>query len=190
MPFGSEIAETPGLSRVERAYIRVVGAPILGLRVRVRAILPLLREIGEPRRIADAGSGRGMMTLACARAFPNAQVIGLDLNEKQNQVNGEIMRCLGIGNVEFVSLDVLRIDALGTFDAILTMDTLEHLEDDLGCAQVFCRALNPGGCLIVHVPHLTRNLFGWHRTNWMDIEGHVRPGYTRYSRRAAHTRWV
>ena len=31
----------------------------------------------------------------------------------------------------------------------------------------------------MHVPHLTRNLFGWHRTNWMDIEGHVRPGYTR-----------
>ena len=26
---------------------------------------------------------------------------------------------------------------------------------------------------------MTRNLFGWHRTNFMGIEGHVRPGYTR-----------
>ena len=181
MPFGSEIAYTPGLSRLQNAYIRVFGAPILGLRVRARAILPLLREIGEPKSIADAGSGRGMITLACARAFPHAQVSGLDLNEKQNQLNREVMKRLGIGNIEFVALDVLRINALGVFDAIVTMDTLEHLENDLGCAQVFYQALNPGGFLIVHVPHLTRNLFGRHRTNWMDIEGHVRPGYTRDS---------
>lgn len=181
MPFGSEIAETPGLSRWERAYIRVLGAPILGLRIRARAILPLLSTIGEPKRIADAGSGRGMITLACARFFPDAQVIGLDLNEEQDQINRAIMQSLGIGNIEFVSLDVLRIESLGSFDAIITMDTLEHLQDDLGCAHIFYQALNPGGFLIVHVPHLTRNLFGWHRMNWMDIEGHVRPGYTRDS---------
>jgi hypothetical protein len=33
--------------------------------------------------------------------------------------------------------------------------------------------------LLVHVPHLTRNIFGWQRENWMDIDGHVRPGYTK-----------
>lgn len=181
MPFGSELALTPGLPRLVRAYIRLFGAPILGLRVRARAILPLLREIGEPKRVADAGSGRGMMTLACARAFPDAQVVGLDLNDALNQANAEIARALGVGNVKFLSCDVLKIDSLGEFDAILTTDNFEHLENDLGCAQVFYRILSPGGCLIVHVPHLTRNLFGWHRTNWMNIEGHVRPGYTRDS---------
>jgi len=84
-----------------------------------------------------------------------------------------------VNNVEFRSWDVLKLDELGGFDAILSSDNLEHIEDDLACAQGFYRALNPNGYLIVHVPHLTRNLFGWHRQNWMDIEGHVRPGYTR-----------
>lgn len=179
MPFGSEIALTPGLSNFERLYIRILGAPILGLRIRARAILPLLREIGSPARVADAGSGRGMMTLACARAFPRAQVIGLDLNETQNQINTDVMRALDIRNVEFKAHDVLCLQELGTFDAILTTDNFEHLDDDFGCAKIFYHALNPSGFLIVHVPHFTRNLFGWHRTNWMDIEGHVRPGYTR-----------
>ena len=179
MPFGSEIALTPGLSRFERWYIKAFGAPILGLRIRSRAILPLLRDVVRPRRIADAGSGRGVITLSCARAFPEAEVIGLDLNGAQCDLNAGIARQLGVHNVRFLCWDVLRLGELGSFDLILSSDNLEHLEDDLGCAKVFLHALNPGGALVVHVPHLTRNLFGWHRTNWMDIEGHVRPGYTR-----------
>lgn len=181
MPFGSELALAPDLSPVERTYIRLFGAPILGLRVRARAILPLLREIGNPRRMVDAGSGRGMLTLACARAFPKAEVIGIDLNERQNVVNAEIAKRLEFENVRFVTSDVLNLSQLGTFDAILSTDNLEHLDDDSACARVFYQALDPGGHLIVHVPHLTRNLFGWHRRNWMGIEGHVRPGYTRLS---------
>ncbi len=181
MPFGSEIALTLGLSRFERMYIRFFGAPILGLRVRAHAILPLLHEIGVPQCIADAGSGRGMLTLACARQFPNARIIGVDLNAKQNEITRHVMRVLGVNNLDFVAHDVLRLRDLGLFDAILTTDNFEHLEDDLGCAKNFFAALNPGGYLVVHVPHLTRNLFGWHRQNWMGIEGHVRPGYTRTS---------
>ncbi|HXQ21415.1 MAG TPA: class I SAM-dependent methyltransferase [Candidatus Acidoferrales bacterium] len=179
MPFGSEIALTPGLSTFERWYIKLLGAPILGLRIRSHAILPLLKEVGRPRRIADAGSGRGVITLFCARTFRQAEIIGLDLNGAQCELNGRIARRLGVSNVHFRCWDVLRLEELGSFDLILSSDNLEHIDDDLGCAQVFLRALNPGGHLIVHVPHLTRNLFGWRRTNWMDIEGHVRPGYTR-----------
>lgn len=179
MPFGSEIALLPGLSPVERWYIRMLGAPVLGLRIRSRTILPFLDEVGQPRRIADAGSGRGVITLACARKFPQAEVIGLDLNQAQCDASQRLAHELGIGNAQFRCWDVLRLEELGQFDVILSSDNLEHLDDDLGCAQTFWRALRPGGYLIVHVPHLTRNLFGWHRTNWMDIEGHVRPGYTR-----------
>lgn len=179
MPFGSEIALAPSLSSLERWYIRLFGAPILGLRMRSRAVLPFLQQVGAPRRIADAGSGRGVITLHCAQRFPDAEVIGLDLNAAQCEVNEGIARQLGVGNARFLCWDVLRLEDLGRFDLILSSDNLEHVEDDLGCARTFWRALNPGGHLLVHVPHLTRNLFGWHRTNWMDIEGHVRPGYTR-----------
>src|SRR6185436_6100446 len=108
-----------------------------------------------------------------------AEVIGLDLNGPQCETNERLARQLGINNARFLCHDVLRLEELGSFDLILSSDNLEHLDDDLGCAQIFWRALSPGGYLLVHVPHLTRNLFGWHRTNWLDIEGHVRPGYTR-----------
>lgn len=179
MPFGSEIALTPGLSFFERLYIRMIGVPILGLRIRARAILPLLKEVGNPKRILDAGSGRGIMTMECAKQFPNALVVGADLLEEQNQINNLIASQLNIQNVHFETWNVLDLHPAERFDVVISSDTLEHLEDDLGGVRMLRDTLNPGGYLIVHVPHLTRNLFGWHRQNWMDIEGHVRPGYTR-----------
>jgi SAM-dependent methyltransferase len=180
MPFGIEVALTPGLTAFERLYIKLLGVPILGLRIRARTILHLLDDVGTPQRIVDAGSGRGMMVLACARRFPKATVMGVDLLASQNTLNNHIVQQLGLSErVCFETWDVLRLPELGTFDLIISSDSLEHLEDDLGGVTMFRQALNPGGYLLVHVPHLTRNLFGWHRQNWMDIEGHVRPGYTR-----------
>lgn len=181
MPFGAELAYSPTLAPLERAYIRLFGAPVLGLRIRSRAILPLLSKVGKPNRLVDAGCGRGTITMACARAFPDAEVIGIDLDENQCQINARIAERIGISNLRFLKWDVLELARLGKFDVIISTDNLEHLVDDLGCAQVFFQALNPAGFIVVHVPHLTRNLFGWHTLNWMGIEGHVRPGYTRDS---------
>ncbi|MGZ3578856.1 MAG: class I SAM-dependent methyltransferase [Syntrophales bacterium] len=179
MPFGSELALTPGLTSLERIYVRLFGAPILGLRVRARTILPFLDQIPAPRRIADAGCGRGMITLACARRFPAAEVLGVDLDEDQNRVNSEIAKRAGFRKVQFVTKDAMRLPELGGFDLIISTDMLEHIEDDLGAVRMFCTALERGGHLLVHVPHLTRDIFGWQRKNWMDIDGHVRPGYTK-----------
>jgi ubiquinone/menaquinone biosynthesis C-methylase UbiE len=179
MPFGSEIALTPGLSPLERFYINLFGVPILGLRIRARTILPMLEHAGTPKRILDAGSGRGIMTMECARRFPQAQVIGADLLADQNEINNMIAKKVGLQNVRFETWNVLDLPASEPFDVVISSDTLEHLEDDLGGVRMLRNSVNPGGYLLVHVPHFTRNLFGWHRQNWMDIEGHVRPGYTR-----------
>lgn len=180
MPFGAEIALAPRLNLLQKAYVRLFGAPILGLRVRARTILPFLERIGEPRRIVDAGSGRGMITLACARRFPSAEVIGVDLDERQNCDNNEITLRLGLSHrLKFLTWDAMKLQDLGRFDLIISTDMLEHLEDDLGGVRMFYHALESDGFLLIHVPHLTRNTFGWKRENWMDVEGHVRPGYTK-----------
>jgi len=179
MPFGSEIALSPELSFSERFYVKLFGAPILGLRIRARSILPFLEDIPEPKRVADAGCGRGMITLACARRFPNAEVIGIDLDERQNRLNRQIAETIGIKNLRYLTGDAMKLSDAGQFDLIISTDMLEHLKDDLGGVKTFREALEPGGHLLVHVPHLTRNTLGWRRTNWMDVEGHVRPGYTK-----------
>lgn len=180
MPFGSEVALTPGLSSLEKMYIQLFGVPILGLRIRARTILSFLDRVGLPRRIVDAGCGRGVITLACARKFPAAEVVGVDLDDVQNHHNRDIAAQLGLSKtLQFLTWDAMKLPELGTFDLVIATDMLEHLKDDLGGVQMFREALAPGGYILIHVPHLTRNTFGWKRENWMDVEGHVRPGYTK-----------
>lgn len=178
---GREIALDPRLSTLERLYARLFGVPILGLRIRARHVLPVIARLRreEIHRIADAGSGRGALTFALARSFPAAEVVGMDINEDQIAINNGISRQIGARNCRFTLQDVTRIPAGAGFDLILSTDNLEHLEDDEAQCGVFFRALTPGGRLLIHVPHLTRNVFGRRRQNFMEIEGHVRPGYTR-----------
>lgn len=69
-----------------------------------------------------------------------------------------------------------------TYDCVVIVDMLEHLEDDYAFIQECHRILKPAGKLIVNVPHFKkiglirplRRLLGL-----TDEEhGHVRPGYT------------
>lgn len=179
--FSRPLLLDPALSAAERAYVRVWGAPVLGLRMRARYLLPVIDGLAPEgvRRVADAGSGRGLFTFHLARRFPAAEVVGLDIDVGQVERNNAVSRRLGVSNCRFELADVTRIACDGRWDLILSTDNLEHLEDDVGQARRFHGALAPGGRLVVHVPHRTRHVFGWRRENFMGIEGHVRPGYTR-----------
>lgn len=179
--FSRPLLSDPDLKPAERLYVRCLGVPILGLRIRARYLLPVLAGLrGQPFvRIADAGSGRGLFTVHLARLFPGARVTGMDIDPGQIERNNAVAERLGLDNCRFVFQDVTALEPGGGYDLILSTDNLEHLEDDHRQVRVFYQALAAGGRILFHVPHTTRHVFGWKRTNFMGIEGHVRPGYTR-----------
>jgi len=69
-----------------------------------------------------------------------------------------------------------------TFDVLVIIDLLEHVEDDAAFIAECHRVLKPTGRLIVNVPHIKRFAFLPPIRNMLgltdDIHGHVRPGYT------------
>jgi SAM-dependent methyltransferase len=69
-----------------------------------------------------------------------------------------------------------------TFDQVVVVDYLEHIDDDRGFVLELARILKPGGNLIINVPHLkARSLLNRfrHRIGLTDEwHGHVRPGYS------------
>ncbi len=81
----------------------------------------------------------------------------------------------------------------GAFDTVVVVDLLEHVEDDCALVRELVRVLEPGGRLVVHVPHVKplatlrplRLALGltdaWH--------GHVRPGYSLAQLRALLDPW-
>jgi 2-polyprenyl-3-methyl-5-hydroxy-6-metoxy-1,4-benzoquinol methylase len=182
--FGTEFAFDPTVGRLERLYIRLMGNPVLGMRIRARAILALLQEYHAthpipPRRIGDAGCGRGMFTFYMARLFCQAQVFGYDIDNGALNRNRAIAQRAKMHSIQFIYQDISTLAVDEPLDLLLSTDCLEHVMDDRAQMSRFKEVLSDGGELLIHVPHLTRNLFGHKRTNFMGIEGHVRPGYTR-----------
>lgn len=116
---------------------------------RTRAILRLLdeelgeREPGETRKVLDIGSGAGNMAHHLAHY---GQVIGLDPHPKPLAVAASrgLEVCQAVGNALPFADD--------TFDLAALLDTVEHIEDELGVLRETYRVLKPGGKAIVTVP--------------------------------------
>lgn len=173
---GSELALLPDINQFERLYIKVFGVPISGLRIRLRRILPLLN--GNPKSVLDAGCGRGMFSIQLAKRFPDAKIIAVDIDEKQLKENRRLVQEIGLKNLHFHQNDVGDLSYHNHFDLILSVDNLEHIEDDRNALLGLADALNEGGKLILHVPGKERRWFFFGYKVNFEVPGHYRPGYT------------
>ena len=172
---GCELSLDPGRSRFERMYARLFGAPANGLRIRLRRVLPATD--GDYRTIVDAGCGPGVFAFELAKRHPQAQVLGIELEPDLVERANAIAERARLTNCRFEKGDVTQLDFEAKFDLVVSVDNLEHVEDDVTAMKTLLRALRPGGTLAVHVPAYERRwlLFG-RRVNF-DVPGHVRPGY-------------
>ena len=172
---GRELSLDPSRSRFERLYANLLGAPANGLRIRLRRVLPATD--GSYRAILDAGCGSGVFSYELAKRHPEARVVGVELEPDLVARANEIARRAHLANCSFQEGDVTKLGFSGEFDMVVSVDNLEHVEDDIEAMRTLLHALRPGGRLVVHVPGYDRRwiLFG-RRVNF-DVPGHVRPGY-------------
>jgi len=139
---GRILKNTPGINHFEKLYISIFGAPISGLRIRLRRILPYIKSLEGS--ILDAGCGRGVFSFETA-FFKEGDIENLSFHEE--------------------------------FDSVLSVDNLEHLQNDTAGILALYKALKPGGKLILHVPGYERIWFFREFTTNFDVPGHFRPGY-------------
>lgn len=174
-----EILDDPRLNFAHRFYIRIFGVPVSGLRIRLRRILPEVRKgmRSDFRLIADLGCGRGAFAFELAKLFPQVRVVGIDIDAEQIRINNQISRKNRIQNLSFEARDISDLEIEKRFDLILSVDNLEHMEDDRAALQTIRKALKPGGKLLCHVPAYERIWFFSGISVNFDVPGHFRPGY-------------
>jgi SAM-dependent methyltransferase len=120
----------------------------------------------KPTRILDAGCGSGRNMLELARF---GSVTGIELSDTSVQ----LARARGVGEV--IAGSVLEMPfADDSFDLAVSLDVIEHLEDDLGALRELRRTLAPGGTLLITVP-----AYQWLWSGHDEINHHHR----RYTRR-------
>lgn len=172
---GCELYFDPTLSFLERWYCRLFGVPIVGLRIRLRRIARLLPPSAD--RILDAGCGRGVITRYLARRYPHAHIEAVDGDRDVQERNRRIASAVGLSRCSFIDADLGDFRNSSAYDLIVSVDNLEHIDDDARVLANFYDALRPGGFLLVHVPHYYRR---WPILKWtvnFDVPGHFRPGY-------------
>jgi SAM-dependent methyltransferase len=118
-------------------------------------------------RILDAGcgSGRNMVELA-----HHGTVTGVELS----QTSVCLARERGVGEVIEGSVLDMPFSA-DSFDLAVSLDVIEHLEDDLAALRELRRTVTPGGSLLVTVP-----AYPWLWSGHDEINHHHRR-YTRSS---------
>jgi SAM-dependent methyltransferase len=98
--------------------------------------------------ILEIGCSSGFMLSAMQRAMPDATIIGADV------VRDTLYKLAK----EQPSIPLLRFDLLqcplpsNTFDAVVMLNVLEHIEDDAAALSQVFRILRPGGIVVIEVP--------------------------------------
>jgi SAM-dependent methyltransferase len=105
------------------------------------------------QRILDAGCGTGQRLLAVARRYPKAQFVGLDMTAASIAVAKALSQRHGIRNVEFCTSDLLDFSPGCTFDVILSIGVVHHLENPSRGIQFLTSLLSESGVLILWLYH-------------------------------------
>jgi SAM-dependent methyltransferase len=113
-----------------------------------------LKRIVAPA-ILEIGCSSGFLLKNMVNAFPTATIVGADV------VREPLFKLA----TELRSVPLMRFDLLrcplpsGSFDAVVMLNVLEHIEDDVEDLRKVYRLLKPGGVVVIEVttgPHLMR----------------------------------
>lgn len=120
------------------------------------------RLIGEgQRRILDVGCGEGrFLSILKKYGFSQWQLCGLDFDEDA------VKKCRDRG-FEAVSKRIEDFtEGNGTFDAVMMLQLIEHVEDPAVIARRVFELLKPGGYFIIETPNIDSLDFHWFKKSY------------------------
>jgi 2-polyprenyl-3-methyl-5-hydroxy-6-metoxy-1,4-benzoquinol methylase len=108
-------------------------------------ILPYLGN-----EVLEIGCGNGNFTQFLAQQC--LQVTAIDINQEYVSLAKE--RLQGKAGVEILVADVNKMQWEKSFDTVIMLDVLEHIEDDIQLLRQLKEGIKPNGKLIIKVPAL------------------------------------
>lgn len=144
----------------------------------VRKQLKVLLADTPSARILDAGAGFGQYTDWILRRFPEARIVAIDIKQDYlDRLSGYLNKAGLADRAEVRFGDLTQLEEFGPFDLVLSVDVMEHIEEDVAVFTHFHRVLAKGGALVVNTPSDQggSNVSGEGESSF--IGEHVRDGY-------------
>lgn len=143
----------------------------------IRKQLRSFSKIYHPEKVLDAGSGFGQYTYRMSRLFPDAEILAVDLKQEQVDDCNRFFKEIGSNRVHFETGDLTQLNKEAEFELVLCVDVMEHIEEDERVFANLCRAMKPGGWLLISTPSDQGGSDVKHEGESSFIEEHVRDGY-------------
>ena len=104
-------------------------------------------------RILDAGSGFGQYSYRMSRIFKDAFIKGVDVKQEQIVDCKQFFTSIGLNDrVNFEYVDLTTFTEPDTYNMILSVDVMEHIEEDELVFGNFYKSLSENGVLLISTP--------------------------------------
>jgi len=149
-----------------------------------KALRLWVKNAGNMAQILDAGSGFGQYTYNLARINRNWPVLGVDVKTDQIEDCSHFFQKAGLSNASFEYADLTEFERKDTYNLVLSVDVMEHIENDVKVFENFYQSLKQGGMLLISTPSDQGGSdVHEHSQNYQNdgtasfIDEHVRDGY-------------
>ncbi len=130
--------------------------------------------------VLDAGAGFGQYVYFLSKLNKNAQITGVDVKQEQiddcNNFFGKIEKA---SKVHFEYADLTKFRKENSYDLIISVDVMEHIEEDIAVFRNFAASLRKGGMLLISTPSDMGGSDVHHDHEEGFVDEHVRDGYSR-----------
>jgi len=143
-----------------------------------KEICRLRRELPEDPEFLDAGSGFGQYSYFLSRKFKGSKILGVDVKEEQvRDCNYFFQQIRMDKRVFFRTADLTEYRETEKYHLILSVDVMEHIEEDVKVLMNFHDSLKKEGVLLISTPSDQggSDVHDDHEESFIDE--HVRDGY-------------
>jgi len=145
-----------------------------------KALKHLAQRLPSPASILDAGMGFGQYSWWMARRFTGWKITAADIKNEQVTDCNRFFTAAGVAeSVQAIEADLVTWKGSGSYDLILCVDVMEHIEEDRTVFASFFTMMNPGGYLVISTPSDMGGSDVHSADDSSFIGEHVRDGYGR-----------
>ncbi len=139
----------------------------------------LRKTIGANANVLDAGSGFGQYSYYLSNLSKEWKILGVDVKKEQiDDCNLFFTKINKANQVKFKYADLTKFEISDEFNLILSVDVMEHIEDDVQVFKNMYKSLVSGGTLLISTPSDKGGSDVHHDHGDSFIDEHVRDGYS------------
>jgi 2-polyprenyl-3-methyl-5-hydroxy-6-metoxy-1,4-benzoquinol methylase len=140
--------------------------------------LRLFKRSQPMEHVLDAGSGFGQYSWFISSLDPSCKITAVDVKEEQiADCTAFFAQMKRLQHVSFQIADLTGFVDENAYDLILSVDVMEHIDNDTGVFRNFFRSLKKGGMLLISTPSDQGGSDVHDHDESSFIEEHVRDGY-------------